>query len=74
MINNISAYLEGISGTSSAKLIQLFISMSSPSFLLANDSNHDLLRSLLESINAIIEHKYKREPCLVKSLYAVSSS
>lgn len=33
--------------------------MSSPSFLLANDSNHDLLQSLLESLNAIIEHKYK---------------
>ena len=32
--------------------------MSSPGFLLANDSNHDLLRSLLESMNAIIEHQY----------------
>ncbi|KAI1255888.1 hypothetical protein MGN70_002629 [Eutypa lata] len=47
-------------GTYADFLIQLFISMSSPSFLLANDSNHDLLRSLLESINAIIEHKYKQ--------------
>jgi hypothetical protein len=33
--------------------------MSSPSFLLANDSNHDLLRALLEVMNSIIEHKYK---------------
>jgi hypothetical protein len=32
--------------------------MSSPSFLLANDSNHTLLHSLLESLNAIIEHQY----------------
>lgn len=32
--------------------------MSSPGFLLANESNHDLLRSLLESMNAIIEHQY----------------
>lgn len=32
--------------------------MSSPGFLLANDSNHDLLQSLLESMNAIIEHQY----------------
>ena len=61
VINNIAAHLEDISGTSSAKLMQLFISMSSPSFLLANDSNHDLLKSLLESMNAIIEHKYLRE-------------
>lgn len=59
VINNISAYLEGINGATSSRLLQLFQSMSSPSFLLANDSNHDLLRSLLESLNAIIEHQYK---------------
>ncbi|KAI1377416.1 high-temperature-induced dauer-formation protein-domain-containing protein [Hypoxylon crocopeplum] len=60
VINNIAAYLEGINGTTSSKLLQLFNSMSSPSFLLANDTNHDLLRSLLESMNAIIEHQYKK--------------
>ena len=59
IINNIAAYLEGISLASSSKLMQLFSSMSSPSFLLANETNHDLLRSLLESINAIVEHQYK---------------
>lgn len=32
--------------------------MSSPSFLLANETNHDLLQSLLEAMNAIIEHQY----------------
>lgn len=32
--------------------------MSAPSFLLANESNHMLLQSLLESMNAIIEHQY----------------
>ncbi|KAI0471069.1 high-temperature-induced dauer-formation protein-domain-containing protein [Xylariaceae sp. FL0804] len=62
VINNIAAYLEGISRTSCAKLMQLFNSMSSPSFLLANDSNHLLLSSLLESMNAIIEHQYKNNP------------
>lgn len=35
--------------------------MSSPGFLLSNDSNHDLLHSLLESMNAIIEHQYISE-------------
>lgn len=59
VINNISAYLEGINMTTCTKLLQLFSSMSSPSFLLANDSNHDLLSSLLESMNTIIEHQYK---------------
>lgn len=59
VINNIAAYIENLSAAASSKLLQLFTSMSSPSFLLANDSNHDLLRALLEAMNSIIEHKYK---------------
>ncbi|KAK2056164.1 high-temperature-induced dauer-formation protein [Colletotrichum caudatum] len=65
VINNIAPYLEGLSSASALKLMQLFSSMSSPSFLLANDSNHDLLRSLMESINSIVEHQYQRNPELV---------
>lgn len=61
MINNIAYYLEGLSTASSTKLMQLFNSMSSPSFLLVNDTNHSLLRSLLESVNSILEHKYSSE-------------
>ena len=38
--------------------------MSSPSFLLANETNYALLQSLLESINAIIEHQYTSMFCL----------
>lgn len=68
VINNISAYLENLSASASSKLLQLFSSMSSPGFLLANDSNHDLLQSLLESMNAIIEHQYMKNPNFV---YAV---
>ena len=59
VINNIAAYIENLSAAASTKLLQLFTSMSSPSFLLANDSNHDLLRALLESINSIVEHQNK---------------
>lgn len=33
--------------------------MSSPSFLFANENNHTLLQSLLEALNAIIEHQYQ---------------
>ncbi|KAI0810685.1 high-temperature-induced dauer-formation protein-domain-containing protein [Xylaria sp. FL0064] len=65
VVNNVAAYLEGISSTTCSKLIQLFNSMSSPSFLLANDSNHVLLSSLLESINAIIEHQYGNNPVFI---------
>lgn len=65
VINNIAPHLEGLSSTSSSNLMQLFSSMSSPSFLLANETNHDLLRSLLESINSIVEHQYKSKGALV---------
>ncbi|KAK7409704.1 hypothetical protein QQX98_008085 [Neonectria punicea] len=65
VINNIAPYLEGLSSISSSKLLQLFSSMSSPSFLLANDSNHNLLHSLLESINSIVENKYPKNPQLI---------
>ncbi|KAG8665955.1 hypothetical protein FPOAC2_11040 [Fusarium poae] len=65
VINNIAPYLEGLSSTSSSKLMQLFSSMSSPSFLLANETNHTLLHSLLESINSILENKYRKNPELV---------
>lgn len=58
IINNIAAYTENLGAQTSSKLLQLFASMSSPSFLLANETNHTLLQSLLESINAIIEHQY----------------
>lgn len=42
--------------------------MSAPSFLLANETNHTLLASLLDFINAIIEHNFTENPYLV---YAV---
>ena len=63
VINNIAGYLEGLSAASCSKLMQLYSSMSSPSFLLANDSNHDLLRALLEAMNSILEHQYKSKWC-----------
>ncbi|KAI9670847.1 MAG: hypothetical protein M1829_004736 [Trizodia sp. TS-e1964] len=62
ILNNVAAYIENLGVSASSKLLQLFASMSAPEFLLANDSNHNLLHSLLESINAIIEHKYKQNP------------
>lgn len=58
VINNIAAYVEGLSLRTSARLVQLFSSMAAPSFLLANETNHDLLRSLLEALNATVEHQF----------------
>ncbi|KAL1903188.1 hypothetical protein Sste5346_000473 [Sporothrix stenoceras] len=68
VINNIAAYVEGLSARTSSRLIQLFSSMSSPSFLLANDTNHNLLCSLLEALNATIEHQYSKNPQLVYTI------
>jgi hypothetical protein len=59
IINNIAAYVQNLGRAPSSKLLQLFASMSSPSFLLANESNHTLLQSLLEAMNAIVEHQYR---------------
>lgn len=59
VVNNIAAYMQRLTPGTCSKLLQLFSSMSSPSFLLANESNHNLLQSLLEAINTIIEHEYK---------------
>ncbi|OAR00854.1 hypothetical protein LLEC1_06881 [Akanthomyces lecanii] len=65
IINNIAPYIENLGASGSSQLMHLFVLMSSPSFLLANETNHTLLRSLLESINTIIEHKYRENTQLV---------
>lgn len=68
IINNVAAYVENLSAAASSKLLQLFTSMSSPSFLLANESNHDLLRALLDATNSIIEHRYEKNPNLIYAI------
>ena len=68
IINNIAAYAQRLSMSACTKLMQLFASMSTPNFLLANDSNHALLQALLESINTIVEHQYAENPNLVYSI------
>ncbi|KAF2403075.1 hypothetical protein EJ06DRAFT_573387 [Trichodelitschia bisporula] len=68
IINNIAPYVENLGRSTSSRLLQLFASMSSPSFLLANETNHLLLQSLLEALNAIIEHQYSKNPNLVYAI------
>ncbi|KKA27063.1 hypothetical protein TD95_002468 [Thielaviopsis punctulata] len=68
VLNNVAPYLQNLTSKTCNKIMLLFTSMSSPSFLLANDSNHDLLRALLESINSIVEHQYEKNPDFI---YAV---
>lgn len=58
VMNNIAAYATNLSAATCSKIIQLFASMSSPSFLLAKESNHQLISSLLEFINTVTEHQF----------------
>lgn len=59
ILNNVAPHIKHISPSACSKVIQLFSSMSAPSFLLANESNHILLASLLDFINAVLEHGFK---------------
>ena len=43
--------------------------MSAPSFLLANETNYALLQSLLESMNAILEHQYSNNRTFVHGVF-----
>lgn len=65
VIGNIAPYIVGLSTASCSKLMHLFSSMSSPSFLLANETNHRLLHSLMESVSSIIDNNYRRNPELM---------
>ncbi|KAL9026535.1 MAG: hypothetical protein Q9196_004815 [Gyalolechia fulgens] len=67
-INNVAPYLQNLDERSSTKFMQLFASMSAPSFLLANDTNHALLQLLLEAMNAIIEHQYTNNRIFVRAV------
>lgn len=68
-INNVAAYLEDLSAQASTRLLHLYATMSAPSFLLANESNHTLLQSVLESINAVIEHQYANNKRFIQAVF-----
>ncbi|KAG6004168.1 hypothetical protein E4U21_001348 [Claviceps maximensis] len=68
VINNIAPHIENLGASGSSQLMHLFSSMSSPSFLLANETNHQLLHSLMESICAIIDNKYRQNPELLLAI------
>lgn len=61
---NVAPYTKNISVMASTKLMQLFSSISQPSFLFANDSNFRLLQYLLEIFNSMIEHNFNQNPHL----------
>jgi hypothetical protein len=58
IVNNIAPYVQDLQRATCTKLVDLFISFSSPAFLLANESNHTLLLSLLEAMSAVLDHQH----------------
>ncbi|TKA79901.1 hypothetical protein B0A49_01103 [Cryomyces minteri] len=68
IINNIAPYIQNLERATSNKLLDLFKSLSSPRFLLASETNHTLLLSLLEAMNAIIEHQYNKNAQFLRAL------
>lgn len=67
-ISNISPYLTNLGVTTASKLLTLFHSMSSPSFLMADEYNFQLTSYLLETFNNIINYQYAENPNLVYSI------
>lgn len=70
-LSNIAPYVKSISVMASTRLVQLFTSISQPSFLFANDSNFKLLQYILEVLNSTIEHNFNDNPHL---MYAILRS
>ncbi|EMC94101.1 hypothetical protein BAUCODRAFT_74343 [Baudoinia panamericana UAMH 10762] len=57
IINNVAPYALEIQRATSSKLLDLFASLSSPTFLLEKEGNHHLLEQMLQIINAVLEHQ-----------------
>ncbi|KAK0356729.1 hypothetical protein LTS02_002788 [Friedmanniomyces endolithicus] len=57
IVNNIAPNVRDLQRATSSKLLDLFISMSSPSFLLEKEPNHQLLMQLLQAMDAILEYQ-----------------
>jgi len=57
IVNNIAPNVRDLQRATSSKLMDLFISMSSPSFLLEKEPNHQLLMQLLQAMDAILEYQ-----------------
>lgn len=61
IIKNVVPSQKNLARATSSKMMSLFEMLSSPGFLLANDSNNALLISFLEACNAIVENQPEGE-------------
>lgn len=56
IIKNVAPYAKNLQRATSSKVMSLLEIVSAPSFCLKNDSNHLLLKSLLDGCNALLEN------------------
>ncbi|KAF9084997.1 hypothetical protein BGX23_010059 [Mortierella sp. AD031] len=67
-LSNVSPYIQNISPLAAGRLLQLTTSFASPSFLLAEESNHRLLGILLDTVTSILYYQAPHNPHLVYAL------
>ncbi|KAG0309652.1 hypothetical protein BGZ97_013010 [Linnemannia gamsii] len=72
-LSNVSPYIQNISPLASSRLLQLTTSFASPSFLLAEESNHRLLGILLDTVTSILYYQATHNPHLVYALIQYES-
>lgn len=58
ILANISPYIKTLSMTAACKLLHLVEAFSTPWFLLANRTNHQLVFFLLEMLNNLIQYQF----------------
>ncbi|KAG0248420.1 hypothetical protein BG011_000101, partial [Mortierella polycephala] len=67
-LSNVSPFIKNLSPLASSRLLQLTTSFASPSFLLAEESNHELLGVLLDSVCSILYYQAPDNPHLIYTL------
>ncbi|KAF9180120.1 hypothetical protein BGZ51_006434 [Haplosporangium sp. Z 767] len=67
-LSNVSPFIKNLSPLASSRLLQLTTSFASPSFLLAEESNHELLGILLDSVCSIVYYQAPENPHLIYTL------
>ncbi|KAF2208503.1 hypothetical protein CERZMDRAFT_48997 [Cercospora zeae-maydis SCOH1-5] len=70
IIKNVAPYAKHLQRATASKLVNLFEILSAPSFCLKNDTNHVILKSLLDACNAILDNHYRENQQFIRVLIA----
>ncbi|USW51319.1 hypothetical protein Slin15195_G046380 [Septoria linicola] len=70
IIKNVAPYTKNLQRATSSKLMKLFEMLAAPSFCMKNDTNHVILKSLLDAFNAILDNHSRENHQFVNVLVA----